>query len=590
MRKIGSILFAAFLVCLASGQLAAQSDDPSEMFLKAYMTAQQGEKLEHENQFKSALAKYRFAGSLLEELRKSHADWQPAIVEYRGRKVSESILRVQSEVSTQDDLTAGPTPLPGGAPVLPQSAAPVESNVEVEVAPSTPRETAARAPSDAAIQETTRKLRDKVDQLEAELQKSRTQISSVEREKESLSGRLKETKSKLDKAQGELDTAKGAERQVRDQLSQAQDSLKKVATAGTSDGKAQQALKGEIAQLKKALASAQVGRAAAEKKRDAANARATEADNQVSGATKERDEALTQVKGMKKSEQHVQVLVAENSDLKQKLAGAEKAIHELGEDKPRKEKELADVKQQLEQLRGQLAASQKQNQGYEITVMNLRSQLDEAGSQLEKVKLTGANAQETAKLTKENEMLRNIIVRERQEEARRDQAKKLMLAEFDKLQIKSDTLTQQIELLAQPVARLTTDELALLRQPVVSISDDNPAAVKASFTFAKQSSAAAAKSTGPGRPEKPSAEEAGSSASGGHNNSTGYTMSSVFKPSGVPNEVVDLARQAKENFDHGKYRSAEKQYQEILTKSPEQPLFALQSWGRLFSHRQTQGR
>jgi hypothetical protein len=53
------------------------------------------------------------------------------------------------------------------------------------------------------------------------------------------------------------------------------------------------------------------------------------------------------------------------------------------------------------------------------------------------------------------------------------------------LQIKSETLTQQIQLLAQPVTRLTTDELALLRQPVVSISDNNPGAVKASFTFAK---------------------------------------------------------------------------------------------------------
>ena len=32
------------------------------------MTAQQGEKLEHENNFKDALAKFRFAGSLLEQL------------------------------------------------------------------------------------------------------------------------------------------------------------------------------------------------------------------------------------------------------------------------------------------------------------------------------------------------------------------------------------------------------------------------------------------------------------------------------------------------------------------------------------------
>ena len=58
---------------------------------------------------------------------------------------------------------------------------------------------------------------------------------------------------------------------------------------------------------------------------------------------------------------------------------------------------------------------------------------------MEKAKLTGTNAEETAKLTRENQILRNIVVRERQEEARREQAKKLMLGEFDKLKIKSDT-------------------------------------------------------------------------------------------------------------------------------------------------------
>ena len=94
MKRIGLILLAGFFVLFAPGQLRSQSDDPSELFLKAYMTSQQGEKLEHENQSKAALAKYRFAGSLLEELRKRHSDWQPAIVEYRSRKVAENIIRV----------------------------------------------------------------------------------------------------------------------------------------------------------------------------------------------------------------------------------------------------------------------------------------------------------------------------------------------------------------------------------------------------------------------------------------------------------------------------------------------------------------
>src|ERR1043165_9225059 len=122
MRRIA--LLAAFAICLAAPILRAQSDDPSETFLKAYMTAQQGDKLEHENQFKAALAKYRFAGSLLEQLRKAHPDWQPAIVEYRGRKVSESILRVQDKAGTQGNLAATSEPV-GKSPasVIPQNPA-----------------------------------------------------------------------------------------------------------------------------------------------------------------------------------------------------------------------------------------------------------------------------------------------------------------------------------------------------------------------------------------------------------------------------------------------------------------------------------
>ena len=592
MKKLGLPLLAAFVLCLAAPALPAQSDDPSETFLKAYMTSQQGEKLEHENQFKAALAKYRFAGTLLEQLRKAHPDWQPAIVEYRGRKVSESILRVQDKASTQENVSA---PAENVAAAPQDSQPPVQVAKEAAAPPPTAKPAPSSTPNEVAIEQATRKLRGRVDQLEGELQKSRTQMSAAENEKRSLNSRLDETKSKLDNAQGDLEKEKTAEKQVRDQLTQAQTSLKKTAAAGSNDSKAQEALKSEIAQLKKALVSAQEGRSAAEKERDdanakvtaadqqrasagkerdEANARAAEADQKVASANKERDDAVARLKGLKDTEQRVGVLVAENSDLKQKLADAEKTVREISADKPKKEKELADVKKQIGDLQAQLAASQKQNQTYETTVAQLRSQLDEASKPLEQVKLVGATPEETATLTKENEMLRNIIVRERQEEARRDHAKKLMLAEFDKLQIKSETLTQQIQLLAQPVTRLTTDELALLRQPVVSISDDNPSAVKASFTFAKNT-----KTTGSATiaAEKPDGNLIASKAPPAQ---SGYTVPSIFKPN-VPEDVVDLARQAKENFDNGKYRSAEKLYQEILTKTPNN-LYSLSNLGVVY--------
>ena len=553
MKRIGSILLAGLCLVVISGPVpsGAQSDDPSEAFLKAYMTSQQAEKLEHENQFKAALAKYRFAGSLIDELRKEHSDWQPAIVEYRGRKISESILRVQSKVATPNNLVAGSKPVSGNeAPT--QSSGIAQPSIEI-VTPQ--QESAEQVPNDAAIQDATRKLHEKVDQLQQELQKSRDKIAAVEKEKESLRGRLDETNSKLETARNEVEKSKDAERHVRDQLVQAQESLSKIQSSTDNKTKQQEALLAEVAQLKRALVIAEEGRAAAEKTKDEAS---TKASQEIASAAKERDEALAQLKGVKEAQQRVDALVVENTNLKQKLADAEKSVRELGADKPKKEQELAEVKGQIAQLQQQLAASQKQNRDFEAMVADLRSQLDEASGELDKAKLTGANAEETARLTKENQILRNIVVREREEEARRDQAKKLMLAEFDKLQIKSETLNQQIELLAQPVTKLSDEELALLRQPVASISGSNPAVLKASFTYAKKSAE-----------NKPAADDPPS-----------VNAQNAFKPA-VPDELQPLAREAKENFDRSKYRTAEKQYQEMLTKSPNN-LYSLSNLGVVY--------
>ena len=595
MKKIGLILLAG-LSLFVPVQLEAQApaEDPSEVFLRAYMTAQQGEKLEHDGQYKAALAKFRFAGSLLEELRKAHAQWQPAIVDYRARKIGESILRVQNKVGTQADLAAAsePAPAPATSPMLPQGAGPAEPSVEIgktrpgearlplppaqpdqrpiAAAPGAP----AATPSEAAIKEATKKLQEKVDQLQSELQKSRSQYSSVQKEKETLTGRLQETNSKLEKAQAELQKNREAEKQVRDQLAQAQESLKKVQSGGSTDAKAAEALRAEIAQLKNALSLAEQGRAAAEKDKDAASAQLSAANTQIATVTKERDALISELKDAKQAQERVQVLVAENSDLQKKLADAEKTVREISEDKPQKEQEIADVRRQVEQLRQQLASSQKQNHEFEVTVAELRTQLADAGSALEKAKLTGANAEETARLVKENEVLRNIVMRERQEEARRDQARKLMLAEFDKLQIKSETLNQQIELLAQPVTKLTPEELALLRQPVVAISDSAPGApaVTASFAMAKEAPPGAAAPGAQQQRPPPSGETPPATP--------GPNVETALSPA-VPKELIPLALKAKENFDSGKFRASEKQYEQILAKSANN-LYALSNLGAVY--------
>src|SRR5262249_45563995 len=149
---------------------------------------------------------------------------------------------------TQKDFaaTSGPPPTTSGEPVLPDKSGPPEPNIEV--AQPRPVEKSEPAPSaemfssvvrEAAIKDATKRLQEKVDQLESDLQKTQTQYETVAKEKENLSDRLSETNSKLEKAQAEVDRTHGAEEEVRGRLAQAEESLKNI-SASADDTKGQE--------------------------------------------------------------------------------------------------------------------------------------------------------------------------------------------------------------------------------------------------------------------------------------------------------------------------------------------------------------
>jgi Flp pilus assembly protein TadD len=529
----------------------AQQDDPSEIFLKAYLSAQQGEKLERQDRFKTALAKYRFAGSLIEELRKSHAQWQPAVVEYRGRKISEGILRLQERITRQTQLNASASPLPDIAPAAPESDAWSEPGPEA-LAPQ-PSVTVNERSRDTSVKVATKNLRDKVAELQAALDKTRGDLETARKEKDVVDTRLKETNSKLERAQNDLDDTKKSEHQARDKLAQLQEPVKDSQGSEGNSNKEQQQLRAEVAQLKGAVAAADQARVTAEKQRDDTQAKFAEANNHIITLGRERDDALSQLKSAKESEQRLQSLVAEKNDLQQKLASAEEKVRKLSEGDSKSTEKLAEMERQMAQLQQHLIETQNRNSYLAARAAELDVELEHTSTELQAAKLAGANNEDSSQLTRENELLRNIVVRERQEEARRDEARKLVLAELDRLKVRSELLNKEIEFLAQPVTRLTTEELALFRQPVVSISSEKPGVLKMSFVF-----------------EKKSAPNVGKS-----------NAISTAAPNALPNELQDVAVAARKNVEQGKYRTAEKQYQTVLAKDPKN-LDALSNLGVVY--------
>ena len=545
-----AVWLAAVFLFAATVLVVAQQDDPSEIFLKAYLSAQQGEKLERQDRFKTALAKYRFAGSLIEELRKSQAQWQPAVVEYRGRKISEAILRLQERITRQTKLNASASPLPDIAPAAPESDAWSEPGPEA-LAPQ-PRETASQRSGDTSVKGATKSLRDKVAELQAALDKTRGDLETARKEKDVVDTRLRETNSKLERAQNDLDDAKKSDVQAGDQLAQLQGSVKaSQGSEGTT--KEQQQLRAEVAQLKGAIAAADQARVTAEKQRDDTQARFAEANNHIIALERERDDALSQLKSAKESEQRLQSLIAEKNDLQQKLATAEEKVRKLSEGDPKISEKLAEMERQTAQLQQQLTETENRNHYLAARAAELDVELEHTSTELQTARLAEANSEDPPQLARENELLRNIVVRERQEEVRRDEVRKLVLAELDRLKVRSDLLNKEIEFLAQPVTRLTTEELALFRQPVVSISTEKPGVLKMSFVFEKKSTAELGKSN----------------------------EVSTAVPNALPNELQEVAVAARKNVEQGKYRTAEKQYQTVLAKNPKN-LDALSNLGVVY--------
>ena len=477
LHQVARRVSRALPICLVStfliGILPAQAEDPSDIFLKAYLSAQQGQKLEDENQFKAALAKLRFAGSLIEELKKSHSTWQSAIVEYRGRKIGEEILRIQERMSTHNELNAGTSPLPDIVASLPENDNWTEPGPEV-VAPQG-FESIPQGAADGAVEEATRKLRRKIDELQTATEKSHRDLETARKEKDAVSARLEQTSFDLENAQKQIKKSKESEREVRDRLAQIQDSQ-----ANNSVDQ----LRTEVADLRNEIARSEDARAAVERERDEANGRLAEATKQIIPAEQEREEDLNQLKTESQMEP-AQRFFATNLDLALNRVNFVRNLP-ISDDSKNAEESLK-LQEQVAKLQQQFTESQKQNQYLVARIAELWVQLDSAGAQLQTAKSNGQGSEETDHLMRENQLLRNILVRERHEEARREDARKLVVAELERLKIKSDALNRGIGVLAQPMTQLSTQELDLLRQPVISVSDNEPAGVTASFIFAKKS-------------------------------------------------------------------------------------------------------
>lgn len=276
-----------------------------------------------------------------------------------------------------------------------------------------------------------------------------------------------------------------------------------------------------------------------------------------------------------------------------KLIDQEKKITELEKVQPEKnqlllekEKELVDTRLHSEKLQKELTSATQKLSALQAEVQlgndrygELKHQLDQKNEDLlilQKKADLKANLNEQQKnAIAENQLLRGIVIRELKTEAKREQTKKLIIDDLEKLKVNSVTLSSELKKLAKPI-QLTREEKALFKDapplpsPTASNSEeDNDDFFILSSTASKKDDRAQEKSDKHDVSSDALATPLEASTKNTPQKSSQQSSLEEEKNKDETAKKHDtLIATAKEQFEHHNYFEAEKNFQDAVAISP----------------------
>lgn len=344
-----------------------------------------------------------------------------------------------------------------------------------------------------------------------------------------------------------------------------------------------------------------------------------EAKTELVAVKGERDEAVKQVGVLREAAKGTAKLVEDNAVLMAKLEEAQKAVGNFKAEGEEKERQIGVLRKEVISVKEQLNLARVESADYQKQMGVMGSRLEAQGRQLAELKAeTVVSATEKKKMVAENEILRGIVLRQQKQEAQRAATKKLVLGEMSKLEIHSKTLLKEIDFLSQPVVKLTAKEMELFKRPSLQVSNDEISLNLPNGVEAEEVVVVPEKVAGPEKvavpekvdvvggekvketplvktPEKDQAkagpalpplpvkaqiEEVSGSVSGAVSGAAGGGVGKG--PRGgqpnIPGEFLVMAQDGRDLFERGDYRGAEKMYEKILAKVPNN-LYVLSNLG-----------
>lgn len=477
-------LAALGLVLLSAPFTFAQVDDAADQFFRGYVMKKDAEKMEADGNLAGALQIYQQMDQLFNNVAQNHPDWQPGMLANRQGLTKQAIARVQALVTQGNNKPAAapapapaePVPAPATAPAMPAFAgSPVG---------------AAPVPGALAPIGTMPSLNDMIAQWE---QANRQRMLQLESQNNQMQMDLTKWQQWYQWASGEITTARGDKEALTAKttaLEKSIEQMKQQISSGNAD-------EGQLAALEEARQSMEVEYRKAVQRLTAAEDAAKDASQKLADASlrinslekernemlaerdaavKQRDEVIverdklstenlgmkTQMEALKKrspASDEVKKIVAENERLKSDLAAVQQQVVTLQADVTRKDQEITELRGQVTNLQTEMTALRQQSNSYQTRVAELTLQLKNLQE--------GKPDTLTPELTKENEVLREIVMRQLRSQYRQQQAKDLVLNELQKMEGVSSKLLEQVEELRGSRMTLTPEEERLFSDPSV---------------------------------------------------------------------------------------------------------------------------
>jgi tetratricopeptide (TPR) repeat protein len=482
MRLLPILALAWFGLC-ATAAVAQTSTDPGDLYLDGFRAWQEGESLEKQGNKQGAAQKYIDAHKVIQTVAHSYPEWQPGVATYRLKILEDALVRLgyKPPVSMAAAPALVPAPLVGAAPVPP-----------MPVAPGT---AAAPAPGAAGVTNPLDVINQQFNALQQQNAAKDQQLNDMAAKMKGYEAYYIEALNAKQKAEGERDALLQEMKNVNNRLSELTNQ------ANARDAAAQteiQNLRTKSQMLSDMLASRT-------KEFD-------DSDKAIETLQKERDDLLATKKQLEdelvkeRSTPKGPVttdqakLLAENARLKLELDGVRKHVQKLEAEGVRKDGEIAALKTQVTGIQSEIAKLRQENTGYQAQVADLTKKLKEMNSGLQRP----TNGKPDSQLARENETLRQIIMRHLRQQQRLLASKELVIAEMKKLEFSSQSLLENLEDMTSGKVRITVDEEDLFNQEelkvIIASKGSGSSTLEGVRPKSATASGASAKSGGPGAP------------------------------------------------------------------------------------------